>query len=295
MRGFSGLVGKSPYFWLFILGGLWGANFLFMKYAAGLGATRIVWLRLFFGAAALTPFLPAAFRAAAKTPRLWLHVLVMSLAANVLTFHCFMEGTKRLGAGLAGVISGSVPLMTALLAAAFLPGERLGPRRALALGLSFAGIVVILEPWRGLPPEALAGTAAMFLGALGYAVAFVYARRFLTPGGISPLGLAALQMAMAAVLYAPLTDWTGMTGLPWTPGTAASVILGLGALGAGAAYVIYYALIEAIGAVAASSVSYLPPLVALALGGVFLGEPIHASQLAGVSLVLGGIFMLRAG
>lgn len=291
----SRIIAKTPYAWLFVLGFLWGANFLFMKSAAGLGATQIVWLRLFFGAVALSPFLPDAFRALARDRRLWLHVAVMGLAANVVTFHCFMEGATRLGAGMAGVISGAIPIMTALLAAVVLPGERLGGRKATGLGLSSAGIVVVMAPWNGVALQALSGVGFMLLGALGYAVAFVYARRFLSAPGSSPLALAALQMAAAALFYAPLAEWSGLGRLSEDWAMAAGVALGLGALGSGIAYVIYYGLIQAIGAVAASSVTYIPPLVALALGSAFLGEPVHVDQLAGALLVLGGIFLLRRG
>ena len=286
-------VHRHPLFWLFVLGLLWGANFVFMKSTAGFDSTLIVWVRLFFGALALSPFLPAALRNAARDKRLWLHTLVMTCCANLVTFHCFMEGAVRLGAGMAGVISGTVPLITALLAAVILPGERLSGPKTMGLFVSFAGIVCITAPWRGLAPAIVSGTAFMLLGALGYAMAFVYARRFLSPGGSSPLQLASLQMAAATLLYAPLAHWSGLARLLTDWSALANVALGLGVLGSGAAYVIYYGLIQAVGAVTASSVTYLPPLVALGLGWAFLGERVGPDKIAGALLVLCGIFMLR--
>jgi drug/metabolite transporter (DMT)-like permease len=294
MRPQPGVFERYPYFWLFVLGLLWGANFLFMRMAEGLEPTQVVWLRLFFGAAALAPFLPGALRSVHRDRRLWLHVTVMSLAANVLTFHCFMEGARRLGAGLAGVVSGAIPLMTALLAAAALPGERLGRGKLSGLCVSSAGIMVIMAPWHGVPAATWAGAGFMLAGAAGYAVAFVYARRFLSSSeGASPLGLAALQMAAATLLYAPLVQWSGMERLfgDWT--TVVGVALGLGAFGSGAAYVVYYGLVRAMGAVAASSVTYLPPVVALGLGWAILGEAVGPGQVTGAALVLGGIALLR--
>ncbi|WP_243312902.1 DMT family transporter [Fundidesulfovibrio agrisoli] len=285
---------NAPFLWLGVLGLLWGANFLFMKIStASLVASQAVWLRLASGALALTPFLPAALRAARRSPRLALHVTVMTLAANVFTFHCFMEGTKRLDSGVAGVLSGSVPLLTAMLAAAFLPEERLTRARLAGLGVSFLGIVCIVAPWRGVAASTLAGAGYMLAGGMGYAAAFVYARRFLTQTGVPPLSLAALQMLLAAVLYAPLAQWEGMSRVAGSWQLLACVALGLGALGSGAAYVIYYGLIHAVGAVAASSVSYLPPLAALALGWAFLGEPVGWGQIGGGGLVLGGIYLVR--
>jgi len=292
---------NAPFFWLGVLGLLWGANFVFMKICLGtLAASQVVWLRLACGALALAPFLPAALKAVTRDRRLLLHVSVMTLSANVLTFHCFMEGTRRLDSGAAGVLSGSVPLLTALLAALALPEERLTRVKLAGLALSFAGIVCIVAPWRGLDSSTLAGFSStlagagyMLAGGLGYAVAFVYARKFLTHSGVAAISLAAMQMLLAALFYAPLTHWDGMARAADSWPVLASVALGLGALGSGAAYVIYYGLIHAVGAVAASSVSYLPPLVALALGWAFLGESVGPAQAGGSALVLGGMYLVR--
>lgn len=289
----SRAMARFPWLWLCILGLLWGANFLFMKNAAHLGATLIVWFRLLFGALVLTPIIPAALKKIIRSPKPWLHLLVMSLSANVLTFHCFMEGTRRLGTGTAGVISGSIPLMTALLASILLPDERFTRRSILGLLLSFSGIVLIMAPKVTGSHDVLSGTGYMLVGALGYAVAFVYARRFLTPGDLSPLELAALQMAMATILYAPLVNWSDMTNIRWNWMFFGNVVLGLGMFGSGLAYVIYYGLIEAIGAISASSVTYLPPLVALGLGWTALHEPMHLYQTTGTAMVLAGIFIIR--
>ncbi len=55
---------------------------------------------------------------------------------------------------------------------------------------------------------------------------------------------------------------------------AVGLVLGLGILGTGLAYVIYYYIIEKLGAVSASSVTYIPPIVALAIGVIIVGERI---------------------
>ncbi|GFK93072.1 putative cystine transporter YijE [Fundidesulfovibrio magnetotacticus] len=285
---------RVPYAWLAVLGLLWGANFPLMKAAlSALEPSQAVWLRLAFGAAALAPFLAPALAAVRRRPALLGHSCVMALSANVLTFHCFMQGTRLLDAGTAGVLSGCVPLLTALLAALALPRERL-PRAALAgLCVSFLGLVCVLAPWNGAARGSLAGAGYMLAGACGYAVAFVYARRFLVRPGASALSLAALQMLLATLFYAPLARWEGMARVTDSWELLACVAVGLGAVGSGAAYVVYYGLIGAVGAVRASAVSYLPPVAALFMGWAFLGETPGLARLAGAALVLGGIWTLR--
>ena len=294
MNGRFPVFERFPYVWLAILGVLWGANFMFMKLcAASLAPSQIVWLRLAFGAVALSPFLPAALGAVRRNRRLLLHVSVMTLFANMLTFHCFMEGTARLSSGAAGVLSGSIPLQTAMLAALFLPEERLTLPKLAGLAVSFLGIVSIVGPWNGLALATLSGALYMLLGGLGYAVAFVYARRYLAAPGVSALSIAALQMLLATLFYAPFAQWQGIDRFYASPEVFDSVAIGLGAFGSGIAYAIYYGLIQSLGAVQASSVTYLPPLVALLFGAVFLHEAITVHQMAGCALVLGGIYLLR--
>jgi len=283
-----------PYTRLFLLGLIWGANFLFMKVAlASLSPDQAVWLRLAFGAAALAPFLPSAARAVRQRPALLAHSAAMSLFANIVTFKCFMEGSQRLDSGVAGAVSGSIPLATALLAALVLAGERLTKRKGAGLLLGACGIAVLTEPWRAGGPPNLAGTGFMLAGALGYAAAFVYAKRFLTDTHADPAGLAALQMLAATVFYAPFVPWGGMEVAFSDWKLFADVALGLGALGSGLAYVMYYGLVRDLGAVAASSVTYLPPMVAMGLGSLFLGEPFTSLKFFGVLLILAGIFLLR--
>ena len=83
---------------------------------------------------------------------------------------------------------------------------------------------------------------------------------------------------------------------PWNaPGTGSigGALACLGALGTGAAYVLNYQLITDEGPTATSTVTYLLPVVAVALGIVFLGEPAAAHLLIGTGIVLVGIALVQ--
>jgi drug/metabolite transporter (DMT)-like permease len=71
--------------------------------------------------------------------------------------------------------------------------------------------------------------------------------------------------------------------------------VGLGLLGTGVAYILYYYIVSSLGAVTASSVTYIPPIVALVIGGVFVGEPIGVIEYFSVGLILLGVFLLKKG
>ena len=66
----------------------------------------------------------------------------------------------------------------------------------------------------------------------------------------------------------------------------------LGLLGTGIAYVLYYYLVQRMGAVQASTVTYLPPVVALLIG-LLVGEPLRAMDLAAMGAILGGVYVIQ--
>lgn len=121
---------------------------------------------------------------------------------------------------------------------------------------------------------------------------YVYQARYLTNRGLSPLVLAAAQLAVATVLLAAALPVAGRHAVHLTP-TALGAILILGFLGTGLAYVINFALIATEGATAASVVTYLVPAVSVALGAGVLGEPVGVSLLPGLVLVLIGVALVR--
>ena len=66
-------------------------------------------------------------------------------------------------------------------------------------------------------------------------------------------------------------------------------ILVLGIVGTGVAYILFYAILRGAGASRSILVTYLVPGAAVAYGAVFLGEPLRATALIGLALILGGV------
>jgi len=116
----------------------------------------------------------------------------------------------------------------------------------------------------------------------------VYARRFLTGRGFSALVLSTGQVAAGAVLLVLATPMVARSPVMLTPTVIASLLV-LGILGTGVAYVLNYRLIADEGAVAASTVTYLIPVVAVVLGALILNEPLTWHLLVGGAIVLVGV------
>ncbi|MBN34424.1 MAG: hypothetical protein CMM46_06535 [Rhodospirillaceae bacterium] len=66
-----------------------------------------------------------------------------------------------------------------------------------------------------------------------------------------------------------------------------------GVLGTGLATIIYYFIIDKLGAVSASSLAYIPPVVAMVIGVVLVSEPINAWEYLGAVLIMGGLVLVN--
>jgi drug/metabolite transporter (DMT)-like permease len=122
------------------LGGIWGSNFIFMKWAAELiTPQQITLLRVLFG------LLPVLAYGAVRHVYHRAHLryapqfLVMSVLATSLYYYAFAAGTARLPSGIAGALSGAIPLFSFIAAALFLGSERVTALRLLGVLVGFSG------------------------------------------------------------------------------------------------------------------------------------------------------------
>jgi drug/metabolite transporter (DMT)-like permease len=219
----------------------------------------------------------------------------MSLIATALYYLAFAKGTVLLSS-VAGMLSGAIPLFTFLVAWVFLRAEPLNVRSACGTLLGFLGILLIARPWTaseaGAGDLSLVGVLWMLAGSLSLGVSFVYARRFVSLLGLSPVALATYQMGIAALILACVTDLDGIGAVFEDARAALGLIVGLGLAGTGLAYVLYYLLVQRMGAVRASAVTYLPPVVALLIG-VAAGEPVRGLDLVAMAAILAGVWIVQ--
>ena len=218
-----------------VLGLIWGSNFIFMKWASEtITAGQITLLRVLFG------FLPVAVYAAVRGAfdrrhvRHVHHFVVMSLLATSVYYFAFAAGTSLLPSGIAGALSGAIPLFTFLGAAVFLRSEQVTPRRLLGILIGFGGVLLIARPWATDGAVDVTGVLYMLLGSASVGLSFVYAKKFLSDLGIPPAALTTYQIGLALLTLAVVTDLDGITAVAEDRRAAIGVVVGLGILGTGA-------------------------------------------------------------
>lgn len=270
---------------------IWGASFLLIKVALeGISPPQLVLGRLGFGCLVLGAVVVSRRKRLPRAPEMWKHLAFLAVIANVIPFFLFAWAESgRVTSGLAGVLNGTTPLLTLLIAIVALPDERATPTRMVGLGLGFGGVILIVGPWRQgtFAGEAL-GLLACLGAALCYGIAFNYTRRLVSGRGHAAVVLACGQLMVATAIQLVVVALAGRQAvhLDWK---IVGAVVGLGALGTGVAYLLYYSLIEDVGATTASMVTYLIPVVAVILGVVVLKEPVTWNLFVGAAVVITGV------
>jgi drug/metabolite transporter (DMT)-like permease len=271
---------------LIVLAAIWGSSFMFIKVAVEeVTPGEVVFGRVLVGAVALLPAVPFVLgwsRTLAELRRYALPLVVLAFFNAALPFWLLAWSEKRLDSGLAAVLQASTPLFTALVAFGFSRSDRVTGARLLGVMIGFVGVVLLV----GVQPSGdVLSALAVLLTALCYAASSLYAgaRLSAAPPIVTSLG----ALVLATLMTLPL----GIAQLPdeapsWK---AIGSIVALGALGLSVAYLLYFALIAGAGASYAVLVTYLVPALALGYGAAFLDEPVTASALAGLALILAGV------
>lgn len=282
-----------------LLSAIWGSSFLFIKVLDRHWPALWVALgRVALGALTLVVIVRLTGKRLSGDPRLWGHCAAVAVFSNAVPFTLFAFGEKHTSSIVAGLWNATTPLWVLILALLAFREERPTRSRLAGLMVGFAGVTLLLGPWRGLTGGALSGQLACASAAACYGLAFLYTRRYLASRPETGPSLAAAQLICATVMLAALVPLSRAPS-PHLGWQGIGSLLGLGVLGSGVAFALNYAIVRARGATRASTVTYLIPVFATILGVVVLSEPLRWNQPVGAAILLGGIAVsqgrLRAG
>ncbi|SDY79956.1 DMT family transporter [Herbiconiux ginsengi] len=284
------------------LGLVWGSSFLFMKVAlGGVSFGQVAWTRLMLGALTLGILLLVVRTRMPRNPRVYLHFVVIGAFGCAVPYLLFAWAEQYVTSGLASIYNAVTPIATALMVTLAFRVEKLDRSRILGVTAGIIGVVVIIGPWSFVANEAaqgdlaleLAGQLACLGSAVCYGFTFGYIRRFVT-GHYPVTGLTAafLQVGMGAVILLVLTPFVAIGPIGLDLPIVLS-LLALGIAGTGVAYYWYMNVLNAWGPTATSTVTYLTPVVGVALGIVLLGETLSWNAPVGALLVFLGILLAQ--
>ncbi len=220
------------------------------------------------------------------------------LAQSFFSIACYNTilyyGLQTTTAINAMLVTTALPAMTAPIAWLWL-GDRLGRAQILGIVIAFLGVLVIAvsgDLGALLRLELHKGDALTVLSTLTWAIYTVMVRRFPMPmdalAHLTLLVIAGEVMLIAAALVEAAI-------VPWPPVTTGLILSGL-YLGVFPAVLAYYAWSRAIALVGPTITSlgvYLTPVFTAMLAIGFLDEDLRWHHLAGMALVMAGLYFTR--
>jgi drug/metabolite transporter (DMT)-like permease len=270
---------------------LWGIPYFFIKVAVeDLPAVFVAWARVALAAAILLPI--AWHRGALRGlwERRWL-LVAFGLIEIAGPFTLIPLGERNLSSSLTAILIAAVPLTVAILAVRFAPEERVHGVRLVGLFVGLAGVVMLVGIDVAGKPDELVGALCILGATLGYAAAPMLANKTLSDlPAIAPVAAA---LTISAIVLTPLA------ALQWpthsAPFKAWGSVVVLGIACTAIALVVFFVLLTEAGPSRASVITYINPVVAVALGVAFLGESLGAASVGGLLLILAGSYVSTGG
>lgn len=278
--------------WAFMTVLIWGSAFAAIRasllggYPSGhLVLTRFLVASSLFLVYALWP--GVTFRLPKKED--WLKLFILGVV-GISVYHIGVSfGQQTVSAGVAGMLIGSSPIFTALIAF-FILKERLGRFGWLGMGIGFLGMILIAL---GASDESLTisrGAWLILMSALATSIFFVYQKPFLAR--YKPIELTAY------------VTWAGLLPLfIFTPGLVETIrhasleanlaAIYVGIFPAAIAYVTWAIALSMGNASSVSSILYLEPLVAIMVAWIWLQEWPSTLSLLGGIIALCGVLIVN--
>jgi drug/metabolite transporter (DMT)-like permease len=272
---------------------IWSLNFTVTKYVLSHGFKPLAYGGLRFSAAALlfigiTWVRERSFRLRRRDVLFILGAAVVGIFLNQVGF---VYGTKLTTATTVALVFGTLPILTALFAAA--AGiERLHSRFWIAAAVSFAGVCLVAVGAKGGIGGDLWGYALVLLGAAtwaAYSVAIAPLMTRYTASRISAytLAIGAVLLLTAGAPQLASQDYASLPSLVWV----AYVFAVLGPLTL--TNLLWFNSIEQVGPSRASLYANLQPFLGAIFALLILSESITALQVGGGLLIAAGIVLSR--
>jgi len=280
----------------YLVGLIWGTSFLWIKIAVeDVSPMMLVAFRTLFGSLGLG--LIVALNKQARVS--WIIIrkrlfdfFLLGMFNIAFPWLLISWAEQFIDSGTAAVLNGTMPLFTILLSPIFIQDDRITLPKLGGLVIGFIGVVILMAPSiQGKWSNDLLGQAAILMATLSYASATVFARK--KSGGLPAQMQAFLQLSAGTIIIWVTVLFTEKPIIfPQLPITWFA-LLWLGLLGSCIAYIIYFSLLHKIGPTRMTMVTYIPPLIGMFLGVVFLKEQFYWQSLLGALLILSGIAIVN--
>jgi drug/metabolite transporter (DMT)-like permease len=228
-------------------------------------------------------------------PSRWGGILLLGFLLLVLGNGGVVVAEQWVPSGLAAVLVACSPFWMAAVEACLPDGDRLRGKVIAGLLIGFAGILVLVWPDLkvdgGANHRFLTGVIALQIAAFGWSLGSAYSRRHGRSDNV--LGTTAFQMLAGGLMMIAAGTVRGeWSHLFFTHRTALALTY-MSTVGAIGGFVAYTYALRHLPVSFVSLYAYINPVIAVALGVLFLGEPFDRRMAAAAALVFAGVAVVR--
>jgi drug/metabolite transporter (DMT)-like permease len=271
---------------------IWGSTPLAIQWSqTGTGYQFAVTARMAIGVLLFLLLIPWLKQRPAP-PRQVIIIALVSGTSMFLSMSCVYWAARFVPSGLISVLFGLGPILTGIMAAAWL-GEPFTPAKMTGSLLGIGGLMVLFSHGEIWGEHSLIGIAVVILSVIIYAAGNIAIKRW--NQNVSPLWVAAGSIWAAFPMFLAwllLSETLWPTDITWK---SAAAIGYLGLVANGIGFIGFYYLLSRVSAANATLVTLTAPVVALWIGTAFNQEEIHGGLVLGTLFILGGLSVFQWG
>lgn len=285
-------MGNKDWFLIILLGTLWGASFLFVEILLDLiNPFLIVYLRVSIASILLLLFLYFSKIKFKLSKKITFNLFIMALLNNIIPFLFIAYGQKTTTGGLASILNANTSLITIILAAMFIPNEKLTLNRFVGVIVGLLGIIIAVDyqSFLTIYDESF-GKILILFATVSYAFASIWAKLKLSE--VPPLIAATGMLTFSTLMLSPFAVGFYLDDLLKLN---FSIIIYSGVfalLCSVVAYFLYFKILENTGAGNLLVCTIIIPPASIVLNSIFLGQLISISELIGLLIILFGLVIL---
>lgn len=271
---------------------LWGSSYLLIKVAvAEISPITLIAARVSGAAEFLLIVMNCRKMRFPRERSIWQGLLIQSILNSIGAWTVLAWGQQFVDAGLASVLNSTSPIFVFIFTVLVTRHEAVPIRKIVGAVVGVAGVIFIvgIDALAGLG-EQVAGQLACLAGAVMYAGAAIYGKRF---GSLGALTTAASTMLVATVVLVPAAI---IVEQPWNLSPSFNAVLAtivLSVFCTGFALLIYFRLIQTLGSMGVASQAYLRAGVGVLLGITLLGEKLTVSISFGLAAAILGVILIN--
>ncbi|KTG08345.1 multidrug DMT transporter [Haloprofundus marisrubri] len=222
--------------------------------------------------------------------------LVVTIAGLFLigAYHAFLYlGELRVSGPIAAVVISLTPILTAAVASALLPSNRLGVGELVGLGFGLVGVVVLVAPDpTALELGSIIGVVLVFLSAASFAVGSVLTRPFDSDLPLVSMEAWAMLLGAASLFVGGALRGESLGAVQVTPIAIASFLY-LTFVSGVVGFLLYFELLDRTGPTEINLIGYAEPVVATLASAALVGHVVEPNALVGFVAIFVGFGVLK--